>query len=82
MVSENVNAPFATPSGNTPEIAVITNSRPFGNVYPNSHDAVTIIAPDKVNRDASNTNGGNDSSDIRIPRYVVPQKKHTAANAT
>ena len=38
-------------------------------------------APGKNVADGDELEGGKDSSDIRMPRYVVPQKKHTAANA-
>ena len=39
------------------------------------------MAPEMVYRIATSHAGDSDSSDIRMPRYVVPQKKHTDARA-
>jgi hypothetical protein len=43
--------------------------------------AASRIAPEAVNRNPISASGENDSRAIRIPRYVVPQKKHTAPSA-
>jgi hypothetical protein len=37
--------------------------------------------PERMKRVEISTNGGNDSRLIRMPRYVVPQKKQTAMSA-
>jgi hypothetical protein len=40
-----------------------------------------MIEPESRKRVLTSTRGGKDSSAMRMPRYVVPQKKHTDANA-
>jgi hypothetical protein len=47
--------------------------RACGTHHPSRPTATSNIAPEAVNR--------NPISAIRIPRYVVPQKKHTAPSA-
>src|SRR5579872_3206519 len=79
--SDQDSVPVPIPNANTPNKAVCHNSRPRGRCAPMALATISITPPEIVYRIAISETGENDSSATRIPRYVVPQKTHTHANA-
>jgi hypothetical protein len=65
----------------TPLKAACQSSLPLGNCAPRTRAAARRMDPEIKNLAAISTKGGKLSKLMRIPRYVVPQKKHTAARA-
>jgi hypothetical protein len=70
------------PSVTIPYPAVSHNSRPRGKCAPRHAAAASITAPEIRYRTHTSVVGENDSSAMRMPRYVVPQKMHTQTSAT
>ena len=80
-VSEATSIPLPTLSVNSPLKHAQASSFPFGRYSPRARENTSMIVPEIMYRTHTNSMGGNDSNDMRIPRYVVPQKKHTATRA-
>jgi hypothetical protein len=64
-----------------PYNAVRHNSRPRGRCAPATFAPISINIPETKYRRHISIAGEKDSNATRIPRYVVPQKKHTQASA-
>src|SRR5206468_3719391 len=79
--SANTSAPLPTPITHMPNSAVNQNSRPRGNATPKRRTATHMMEPEIRYRMPTRAAGGNDSSAMRMARYVVPQKMHTATSA-
>jgi hypothetical protein len=60
---------------------VLTHSRLPGIFTPANSAPTSINTPEIVYRAATSAIGGNDSSAILMPKYVVPQKMQTDTNA-
>src|ERR1017187_3473394 len=81
IVSEATSAPLPTLSVNNPQKQAQASSFPLGKYRPRARENTSMIVPEATYRTHNSSIGGNDSSAMRIPRYVVPQKKHTAISA-
>lgn len=80
-VSAYTRAPLPIPRTKNPLKQAAASSLPRGTYKLRALANASIIAPESVYRMLTSASGGNVSSAMRMVRYVVPQKKHTAAKA-
>lgn len=73
---------FPTPRISIPCPSDHSAPRRVGIFNPIARQIASINTPAAQNRKHTSSNGGNDSSATRIPKYVVPQKKDTDAKAS
>ena len=79
--SAKVRQPLPTLRIRMPLRPALHRSLPRGKRAPRARAPAIMIEPERMKRVEMSTYGGKVSRLMRMPRYVVPQKKQTASSA-